>query len=209
MENTLYIDIEKIKYGDTIVINNNSISINNNGIYGFFGKNGEGKTTFLKSIAGIKKFKGNITFNYDHSEKIKIAWVPAEPDMYEYLKVSEFYSFFKSLNKNRISKSFLFDIDETKIIKECSTGTKKKIYLNTIFQFNDYDLIILDEPFNGLDLESTYIFYNFIKKLSETKIILISSHIIEIIEDIITNCFYIEKGYIRDISIKDLKKWIS
>ena len=108
-------------------------------------------------------------------------WVPTEPSIYDELTASEFYDFYAHLLdlKARKFKS-VFDVPEHQLIREFSTGMKKKTYLNAVFQ-KEFLIYILDEPFNGLDLESNYLLMNHIRELSKTSIIFISSHILEIL----------------------------
>jgi ABC-2 type transport system ATP-binding protein len=74
----------------------------------------------------------------------------------------------------------IFEVPEKQLIRGFSTGMKKKTYLNAVFQ-KKFPIYILDEPFNGLDLESNYLLMNYIREISNTSIIFISSHILEIL----------------------------
>ncbi len=178
--------------------------IKNNGLYGFFGKNGEGKTTFLKSLCGLVNFKGSVNLLDKRLNTHEIAWVPTEPDVYEYLTIDEFSKFYELSSRNYFaSTEKIFDIEKTKLLKQCSTGTRKKAYINAVLQFSDYSIYIFDEPFNGLDIESNYILLREIITLSEKKIVLISSHIIELIEPYLNKKFVIQNKKIHEIEIHE------
>lgn len=204
----LNISINEIKYGlNKIILENIEISIDKVGLYGFFGKNGQGKSTLLKAIAGLKNFEGNITINHQKLLSEDVAFLATEPIIYEYLTAKEFYQFYKKISgrKNSNSTNKMFDIDESILLKSMSTGTLKKAYFNSILQFDDYKIYIFDEPFNGLDIESNYVLIQKINELAKNNIVFISSHIIEIIESYLTKSFYVFNKNIEEISTIDLK----
>jgi ABC-2 type transport system ATP-binding protein len=99
----------------------------------------------------------------------------------------------------------LFDVTENQLIKNFSTGMKKKTYLNAVFQ-NEYPIYILDEPFNGLDLESNYILVQYLKEKSKSSIILISSHILEILYANCESIFVIKDKNIVNFQKDDFQK---
>jgi ABC-2 type transport system ATP-binding protein len=177
----LDISITKKNFGSKTILENLALSIKDNGIYGFVGKNGQGKTTFFKCILSLTPFEGEITFNNNPLQLKEIAWCPTEPALYEELTANEFYGFYQELTNSKNKNSdLLFDVPGQQLLKDFSTGMKKKTYLNAVFQ-NDYPIYILDEPFNGLDVESNYMLMQFLKEKSKNSIILISSHILEIL----------------------------
>ena len=177
----LDISISKKEFGNKIIFENTTITIQQNGIYGIVGKNGEGQTTLFKCMLSLTPFEGKMSFENDPLKIQKIAWCPTEPALYEELTAAEFYDFYRELTSSTSNNSkMLFDVTENQLIKNFSTGMKKKAYLNAVFQ-NDYPIYILDEPFNGLDLESNYILVQYLKEKSKSSIILISSHILEIL----------------------------
>lgn len=177
----LNIQISEKHFGSKTILENIDLEILENGIYGFVGKNGQGKTTFFKCILGLNDYEGKIEFNSEKLVLNRIAWCPTEPDLYEELTSNEFYDFYRELtNCKKSDANLLFEIPENQLLKSFSTGMKKKTYLNAIFQ-NEHQIYILDEPFNGLDLESNYVLMNFLKEKSKLSIVMISSHILEIL----------------------------
>ncbi len=177
----LDIHILEKKFSSKTILKNIDLEIHENGIYGFVGKNGQGKTTLFKCILGLTDYAGKIEFNSKKLVLNQIAWCPTEPDLYDELTAKEFYDFYQELtNCKTANADLLFDVPENQLLKNFSTGMKKKTYLNAIFQ-GDHQIYILDEPFNGLDLESNYALMNFLKEKSKTSIVLISSHILEVL----------------------------
>lgn len=194
--------IKSIKYYEKTILNNIDISINSVGLYGFFGKNGQGKSTLLKAIAGLKSYDGEINFDNMNLDSSDIAFLATEPNVYEYLTAKEFYEFYQKVSgreKSTQNSDRVFDIDENIQLIAMSTGTLKKAYINCILQFDDYKIYIFDEPFNGLDIESNYILLNLIKKLAEKNIVFVSSHIIEIISPYLTKTFFVNEKKVVEI----------
>ena len=202
----LDISISKKEFGSKIIFENTTITIQENGIYGIVGKNGEGKTTLFKCMLSLTPFEGKISFKSEVLKSQKIAWCPTEPALYEELTAAEFYDFYRELTSSTSNNSkMLFDVTENQLIKNFSTGMKKKTYLNAVFQ-NDYPIYILDEPFNGLDLESNYILVQYLKEKSKSSIILISSHILEILYANCESIFVIKDKNIVNFQKDDFQK---
>lgn len=177
----LTINILEKKYATQLILEKINLKINTFGIYGLVGKNGQGKTTLFKCILGLEKYKGESYINNSKIALHNVAWCPAEPSIYGELTAKEFYEFYKNLlDLNQTIISPLFEVPENKLIREFSTGMKKKVYLNAIFQ-KSYPIYFLDEPFNGLDLESNHILIQYLIKKSKESIILISSHIMDVL----------------------------
>ncbi|CAN1555671.1 CcmA ABC-type multidrug transport system, ATPase component [Flavobacteriaceae bacterium] len=202
----LDISISKKEFGSKVIFENTTITIQENGIYGIVGKNGEGKTTLFKCMLSLTPFEGKISFKSELLKSQKIAWCPTEPALYEELTAAEFYDFYRELTSSTSNNSkMLFDVTENQLIKNFSTGMKKKTYLNAVFQ-NDYPIYILDEPFNGLDLESNYILVQYLKEKSKSSIILISSHILEILYANCESIFVIKDKNIVNFPKGDFQK---
>lgn len=193
----LQINIENKAFGSKIILQDISLTIAENGIYGVVGKNGEGKTTFFKCINRLTSFKGNIYYQNLPVKTSEIAFLPTEVPIYDELTAVEFSDFYKELVNLKIEqKSNLFDVPQNKLIKTFSTGMKKKTYMNAIFQ-KEYPIYIFDEPFNGLDLESNYLLMNYIKQLSKNSIVFISSHILETLYQNCEAVFLVQKTKIK------------
>ena len=177
----LTINILEKKYTTQLILEKINLKIDTFGIYGLVGKNGQGKTTLFKCILGLENYKGESYINNSKIALKNVAWCPAEPSIYGELTAKEFYEFYKNLlDLNETIINPLFEVPENKLIREFSTEMKKKVYLNAIFQKN-YPIYFLDEPFNGLDLEANYILMQYLIKKSKESIIIISSHIMDIL----------------------------
>lgn len=189
------------------VINDVSIKFTTGKIYGIIGRNGSGKTVLLKMICGIfTPDTGSILF--DGEETIKKTGVPKNtralienPEMinelsgYENLKlISEIQ---KTISDEDIYKSLeLVGLkgEEHKKYKDYSLGMKQKLGIAQVIM-EDSDMIILDEPFNGLDeasVEKMRKLFSNLKK--ENKIIIIATHIKEDIEKLIDDLYRIDDG---------------
>ncbi len=198
--------ISKKEFGSKTILENINITIQEKGIYGIVGKNGQGKTTFFKCLLSLTPFEGAINFENQILKSKKMAWCPTEPALYEELTAVEFYDFYRELTSSASNNSEkLFDVAENQLIKDFSTGMKKKTYLNAVFQ-NDYPIYLLDEPFNGLDLESNYILVQYLKQKSKNSIILISSHILEILYANCESIFVIKDKKIENVQKGDFQK---
>jgi len=195
----LIINIKEKKYSDKIVLENIEIRIDKFGIYGIVGKNGQGKTTLFKCITGLENYSGNTTLFNKKLSLQDVAWCPTEVKIYDELTANEFYDFYSHLLNIEFKQTDpLFDIPKNKLIKEFSTGMKKKAYLNAVLQ-KKYSVYIFDEPFNGLDLESNYLLMNYIKTIAKESIVLISSHILEILYKDCESIFLIQSKKTKKI----------
>ncbi|ATA89497.1 ABC transporter ATP-binding protein [Capnocytophaga stomatis] len=178
----LTININDKKYSSKVILQNIELQIPKNGLYGFVGKNGSGKTTLFKCVSHLTDFQGEILYKNKKLLPQQIAFLPTEPFLYEHLTVGEFYNFFRKLAQINHAQKPIFDVNKNLLIKELSTGMRKKVYFNAVFQ-KKYDIYIFDEPFNGLDLESVFSIKKLLTTLSENHIVFISSHILETLKD--------------------------
>jgi len=149
----LEILIQEKHYSDRKILENIQLSIPKNGLYGVVGKNGAGKTTFFKCLSGLTPFKGEVRYCERRLMPEDIGFLPTEPYLYEHLTVAEFYTFFRLLLGIKSEEAMPFEVDKTLLIRELSTGMRKKVYCNAVLQ-KPYTLYIFDEPFNGLDYQT-------------------------------------------------------
>lgn len=177
----LNIQIIEKKYNNQTVLKNIDFTISKPGMYGLVGKNGHGKTTFFKCILNLESYSGNCKLNDTEIQLCNVAWIPTKSPLYDELTAAEFYNFYTNLlDLKKTDTAMLFDVAKDKLIKHFSTGMKKKTYLNAAFQ-REYPVYFLDEPFNGLDLEANHILMQYLIQKSKQSIVLISSHILEIL----------------------------
>lgn len=191
------IEIKNKSYKDITVLENIFISIPENGIYGFVGKNGEGKTTLFKCIVGLISFEGSVFHEKELSLNGKIAWCPTEPTIYDELTAKEFRVFYQELLNISRNNFQMFNVPQNNLVKEFSTGMKKKAYLNALLQ-KKYKIYVFDEPFNGLDVESNFLLMNYIKEIGKDSIVLISSHILELLYRDCNSIFLLKDKNIKE-----------
>jgi len=178
----LNILIKEKSYSGKLILKNIQLSIPQNGLYGVVGKNGAGKTTFFKCLCSLTPFKGQVSYQQQPLMPQQIGFLPTEPYLYEHLTVEEFYKFYSLLLDIKPQNTMPFEVNKTLLIKELSTGMRKKVYFNAVLQ-KPYTLYIFDEPFSGLDITSVLQIKKLLKKLSETHIVLFASHILETLSD--------------------------
>lgn len=183
----LKLDNISFAYGKNQVLENLSLNIESGQIHGLIGLNGSGKTLLLNGLYGFIKFQnGSITFDGMPIERKDISFLETNNFFYANLTGREFLSIFPT-SSNRFDLEIwkeLFALPIDDMIEGYSTGMKKKLALLTILKL-DRPIIILDEPFNGLDLESNYLVEKIILMLKEKgKTILITSHILGILHQI-------------------------
>lgn len=188
-----------------------SLTINDGEIFGFIGHNGAGKTTTIKCCVGILTYeKGEILIDglslIDNPVecKKKIAYIPDNPDLYEQLTgiqylnfISDIYEIEKEVRRERIEKySTIFEMNNrlNEIISSYSHGMKQKLALISAF-IRKPRLLILDEPFVGLDPKSSYEVKKIMKELCEEKCsIFFSTHVLEVAEKLCDKVAIIKSG---------------
>jgi len=198
MKKMLQIENLQVKYSENIVLNEFNLTLQTGLIHGILGRNGSGKTTFFNTLFGIKKFaKGKILFENSPILKSKIAFLESENYFYPDITGKEYLDLFVNKNVDMKKWNQIFELPLNNLIENYSTGMKKKLALLGMLKL-DKPIMILDEPFNGLDLDSTYALKIILKKLKEKgKTLLISSHILEILTNICDFLHLLENGKIK------------
>ena len=180
------------------IIDSLNLAISDNTINGIVGLNGAGKTTFLNSVYGLKSIdSGDIKFNNRKINKKEVSFLETENYFYSNITGREYLSLFKNpdYDSDKWNQLFLLPLDT--IVDDYSTGMKKKLALMGILK-QDKPIMILDEPFNGLDIETCRIIRQILLKLKERdKTIIITSHIIETLTNLCDYIHYMEKGKIK------------
>lgn len=200
-------------YGDKKAIDSINIEVKPGEIFGFIGHNGAGKTTTIKSIVGILEFEeGNVYIDgvdikkYPIKVKKKIAYIPDNPDIYENLTGIEYLNFIADIfdisvsdRKEKILKyARLFEIEDnlSDLISSYSHGMKQKLVLISAFIHNP-KLLVLDEPFVGLDPKAAFELKKLMKDISENGgSIFFSSHVLEVVEKLCDVVAIIKDGKI-------------
>lgn len=203
------------KFGEQTALNDINISIGKNEIIGLLGPNGAGKTTLMKSIVGVLKIdEGEIIFNdkniveNDIEAKKNIGFLPENNPLYNEMYVKEYLNFAADLHK--IPKTRVDDIidlvgitpEKSKKISQLSKGYKQRVGLAQAI-LHEPDLLILDEPTNGLDPNQILEIRNVIKEIGKEKTVILSTHIMQEVEALCSRVILIHQGNIMQDSPVD------
>ena len=198
-------------YGEKKAVDDLSLHIRPGEIYGFIGHNGAGKTTTIKSCAGILQFEqGEITIDGKSVKadplgcKQRLAYIPDNPDLYEFLSgikylnfVADIFGVSKADREARIEKyADLFDLtgDLAQPISAYSHGMKQKLAIISAL-LHDPKLIIMDEPFVGLDPTAAYQVKGIMQEHCERGgAIFFSTHVLEVAEKLCDKVAIIKQG---------------
>lgn len=207
-------------FGTKLVVDNISIELDKPGIFGLLGTNGAGKSTTIRMLLGIlKKDKGTITWNGQEVDrkKVNFGYLPEERGVYPKVKIIDQLKYFaelKGMDKEEAIKSInkwakVLKVEEYLEMpaEKLSKGNQQKIQFMTCV-IHDPELIVLDEPFSGLDPVNTEILKNIIIDLvKKKKYIIMSAHEMHTIEEFCTNILILNKGKtVLKGNIKDIKK---
>jgi len=193
-----------VSYSGRIVLENLELNLELAQIHGIVGLNGAGKTTLLNVLYGFKnKDTGSILHNDLPLKRTEISYLETEIFYYSNITGKEYLSLFQRLksNYNLDDWNKIFKLPLDQLIESYSTGMKKKLALMAVLK-QDKEIVILDEPFNGLDIESSKVLSLLITKLKEKgRTVIITSHILESLTNICDYIHYLDNkiiGFTRD-----------
>lgn len=199
------------KYDSKTAVNNLNLHISPGEIYGFIGHNGAGKTTTLKCIAGILGFEqGNIYVDGTSVKdnpiecKSKIAYIPDNPDIYSFMTGMEYLSFIADIFHistqeraaliNKYATELEIDKNLGESIASYSHGMKQKLVIISAL-IHSPKLIIMDEPFVGLDPKATHTLKQIMRNVcQEGGAIFFSTHVLEVAERLCDKVAVIKNG---------------
>lgn len=210
-------------YGDKKAVDDLSLHIAPGEIYGFIGHNGAGKTTTLKASVGILRFDsgeisvGGISVKDNPVAcKKQMAYIPDNPDIYEYMSGMKYLNFIadifevgSDLRQERIKKyADMFEItaDLAQPVSAYSHGMKQKLAIISAW-IHDPKLIIMDEPFVGLDPKAAHLLKGMMReKCEEGGAIFFSTHVLEVAEKLCDKVAIIKNGVlIRSGTMDEVK----
>ena len=210
-------------YGEKKAVDDLNLHIRPGEIYGFIGHNGAGKTTTLKSVAGILQFDaGEIYIGGDSVRekplecKRKIAYIPDNPDLYEYMTgirylnfIADIFGVDAALRRERIRRyadAFELTGDLAQPIAAHSHGMKQKLVIIAAW-LHEPQLILMDEPFVGLDPKAAHLLKGMMREICDRGgAIFFSTHVLEVAEKLCDKVAIIKGGkLIRSGTMEEVK----
>ena len=211
------------RYGEKKAVDDLSLHIAPGEIYGFIGHNGAGKTTTLKSVVGILQFdEGEITI-YGHSVKAdpltckrELAYIPDNPDLYDFMTGIKYLNFVADIfgvgaaerqaRIRRYADAFELTDDLAQPIAAYSHGMKQKLAIIAAW-LHQPRLIIMDEPFVGLDPKASHLLKGMMREVCDNGgAIFFSTHVLEVAEKLCDKVAIIKGGkLIRSGTMEEVK----
>ena len=204
-------NVSKSYDGKKLAIDSINLTIEKGDIYGFVGHNGAGKTTLLKSISGIINFDQGEILVDGHSIKsdpiaVKklLAYIPDNPDIYESIKGSQYLDFIADVfevsleKRTQLIKKYadMFELTPAlnNLIGSYSHGMKQKLVLISAL-IHEPQVMLLDEPFVGLDPKASFLLKESFKELcAKGTSIFFSTHVLEVVEKLCNKVAIIKQG---------------
>ncbi|MHA3047539.1 ABC transporter ATP-binding protein [Riemerella anatipestifer] len=206
------------KFGEQVALNQINLTIQKNEIIGLLGPNGAGKSTLMKTISGVLDIEeGEILFNGTSllvgtlDAKKKIGFLPENNPLYTEMYVREYLELVADIH--RIPKQRIDEVidlvgitpEKSKKIGQLSKGYKQRVGLAQAI-IHQPDLLILDEPTNGLDPNQILEIREVIKEIGRKKTVILSTHIMQEVEALCSRVILIHKGNIvQDSPIEEFK----
>ena len=210
-------------YGEKKAVDDLTLHIRRGEIYGFIGHNGAGKTTTLKSVAGIMQFdSGEILIDGTSIQrdpigcKKKMAYIPDNPDLYEFMTGMQYLNFVGDIfaipanrRKQRIQEladTFELTGDLNQPISAYSHGMKQKLAIISAW-IHEPKLILMDEPFVGLDPKASHILKGMMREVcNQGGAIFFSTHVLEVAEKLCDKVAIIKGGkLVRSGTMEEVK----
>ena len=195
------------RYGEKVAVDNISLEMNEPGVFGLLGTNGAGKTTTIRMLLGIlKKDSGEITWNGKEVKRknVNFGYLPKERGIYPKVKIFDqlvYFAELKGMKKQQAKEEINYWMGRLKVeeykemlAEKLSKGNQQKIQFITAI-LNNPELIVLDEPFSGLDPVNTELLKDVILELvKKGKYIIMSSHQMSSIEEFCSDVVIINRG---------------
>lgn len=197
------------KFGKVYALNDVSVTCHKGECIALIGPNASGKTTFIKCILGmVVPERGTINFDnnsiaHNWLYRNRIGYMPQIGRYPENMSIAQIFNLMKDIRKpigladEELVKNFKLDIIMQKRMRTLSGGTRQKVSAALAFLFNP-DVLILDEPTAGLDpVSSEMLKEKIIREKNKGKLILITSHVLSELDDLVTEVIYMQEGKVN------------
>ena len=184
------------QYGSLKAIDDVSFNVKTGQVIGIVGENGAGKTTLFRCIAGLENYKGQILSD-KNPLKNYLGYLPSEPYFFPKITAMEYIRFLcnaRGKSPKNVEEKNIFDLPLNSYASTFSTGMQKKLAITAIL-LQENSLFVLDEPFNGIDIQSNMVLTEIIRKLkSLNRTILVSSHIFSTMSETCDEIILLKQG---------------
>lgn len=192
-------------FGKHQVLQNINLSFEQGKVYGIIGENGAGKTTLFNCLAGLGNYDGTVSYS-DGILKNVLGFLPTDLFFFSKITGKEYLQLLCNARKvqlHNIDEQNIFDLPLNEYAETYSTGMKKKLAITAVL-LQQNKVFILDEPFNGVDIQSNLLLKELILKLkSLNKIIIISSHIFATLKETCDQLHLLKAGKIAKSVFKN------
>ncbi len=201
------IKVENLRkqFGQLDVLKGINLELKPGMITAIVGENGAGKSTLFKCIAGLESYKGTIDSNYEPLKNY-IGFLPTNPQFLSKITAKEYLHLVCNARKVTppdFEERNIFNLPLNRYADDFSTGMKKKLALTGVLHLKN-EVFLLDEPFNGVDIQSNILFNEILKTLKKQgKTIILSSHIFSAIHEVCDYIYYLEDGKIAKQGNRD------
>ncbi len=199
-------EITKV-YGRKTAVDHVSLKLTPGFIYAMLGPNGSGKTTWMKMAAGlVKPTSGRMYFDgrpLDIDSRRRIAYMSTEPYFYTWMKVSDVGKYYQDFFEDFSMEQYHLLLERMQLTPDLKTsslssGMMAKLKI-AVTMARDSDVIMLDEPLNGIDLLARdQIMQSIVERVSERRILLISSHLVEELETVADYAIFMKESRLVD-----------
>jgi ABC-2 type transport system ATP-binding protein len=195
-------------YGSKQILADINLHFNKGDINGVVGENGAGKTTLFKCLAGLESFDGKIEFDNGILKNVT-GFLTTDPYFLTKITGKEYLQLFcnaRNVTITDFEEKNIFDLPLNQYADTYSTGMKKKLALTAIL-LQKNEVFILDEPFNGVDIQSNIVIKEILLKLKELKkTVIISSHIFSTLSETCDYLHHLKNGrIIKSVAKNDFK----
>lgn len=201
------------KYNGRTALDHVNVEMGDGKIYAFLGPNGSGKTTFMKIIASLtKQSEGELLLDgkaLSIKSRADVAYLPTETHAYPFMTVGEFGEYYKTFFKDFDEIRYKSWVERMKIpfrtpFKVLSSGMDKKVRVAATLA-REAKVLILDEPFNGVDLLAREEIEKMILEvMSDGRTIILSSHLVEEVESYVNFALFFNEG--RLLAMEDVEE---